>query len=181
MSGLELVAKYRALAERGDQPRAVYAAALRDGVPKLDRLRIVCTLFRSSMADAKAVAESVEGPPRGALPDIIDRDGLERVLAAELGYCSCVGNDAINTLRDFLDLVRRRGEATANAVAFSEHSRALERFTDATLSNATVGHWFILGLEQRGSINHGLRVTDVWITDRGRKLLNALNQFQQPD
>jgi hypothetical protein len=38
----------------------------------------------------------------------------------------------------------------------------------------------VYGLQQRDLIWHGFRLTDVWITDKGRWLLRALKRFPPP-
>jgi hypothetical protein len=35
----------------------------------------------------------------------------------------------------------------------------------------------VYGLEQRGFVWHGFRQVDLWVTDKGRLLLRALEQF----
>lgn len=99
-----------------------------------------------------------------AIPPIQSFAELLRVLETELGFCTCASTDALPFLRTFLELAEKRTNACGNLPAFSRWSRALEDH----LGNCDLPYpnWFVYGLEQRDLIWHGLRVTDVLITDK---------------
>jgi hypothetical protein len=172
-------ARYLALKEGGASPQAVYAAAKGDGLSRIEAVRVLRTLYRFSLAEAKAIVASVDGPPPGALPAVRSYEQLVEVLKAELGYCPCASDDAFAVLRAFLQAAQDRTEAVHDGAAFRRASRALEACLPLDTAPA-LASWFVYGLEQRDLIWHGFRLTDVWITDKGRWLLEALQRLPPP-
>lgn len=177
MGDQDPTARYLALKEAGASPRAVYAAAGRDGLPLIQRIRVLRLLFGMALGDAKALADSVDGPKPGARSEVRSRNELVELLKRELGYCSCGGEDALAVLRALLAAARDRTDAAGrDAAAFAGASRAVEACLRWEEAGAMAG-WFVFGLEQRDLVWHGFRVADLWITEKGRKLLRAIEQF----
>jgi hypothetical protein len=154
-------------------PAAADATAKRDGLPLLDRLRALRAAFGLSLAAAKAVTDATDGRPP-AFPAVRDAEQLAAVLAGELGYCSCASGASLAVLRDLLRLAAGRSDAAGDEAAFARASRDLERFL---AGGAGWAEWVVYGLEQRGFVWHGFRPADVWVTDTGRLLLRAVEQF----
>lgn len=72
--------------------------------------------------------------------------------------------------------VRRRSDSTSDPVEFASASRELEACLPFQALPA-FAEWFVYGLEQRDLVSHSFRVTDVWITNKGRWLLEALERI----
>jgi hypothetical protein len=58
--------------------------------------------------------------------------------------------------------------------AFSQASRRLEALL---AGGGGWAEWLVYGLEQRDFVWHGFRQVDLWITDKGRLLLRAVERF----
>ena len=98
------------------------------------------------------------------------------MLTRELGYCPCACDDAVPVLADILQLAGDRADSTADDAAFARASRAIEERL-ALEAAPGIASWFVYTLEQRDLIWHGFRLTDIWITDKGRALLEALRRY----
>ncbi len=155
------------------EPAGADAVAKQHGLPMLDRIRALRAEFGLSLAAAKAVADATDGRPP-LFPEVTSREQLEAVLGSELGYCGCASVGALAVLRDLLRAAESRTDSTGDAVAFAQASRGLE----ARLAEGDGwAEWLVYGLEQRGFVWHGFRQVDLWITDKGRLLLRAVDQF----
>jgi hypothetical protein len=153
-------------------PSTADAAAKQAGLPLIERLRALRTTFGLSLAAAKAVTDATDGrPPR--FPEIRSPEQLTAVLAAELGYCGCASEAAQTVLRDLLRAVRNRADALEDLPAFAQASRALEALL---AGGGGWAEWLVHLVEQRDLAWHGFRQTDLWITDKGRWLLDALER-----
>jgi hypothetical protein len=165
-----------ALKEAGASPQAVYEAAKANGLDRIETIRLLRELFGLTLKAAKEVVALVEGPAAPRFAPIETRDQLLKVLGAELGYCDCAAPDTLDLLLRFLRVVRRRSDSAREPVEFASASRELE----ACLPFQTLpafAEWFVYGLDQRDLVSHNFRVTDVWITDKGTWLLEALERI----
>ena len=165
-----------ALKEAGASPQDVYAAAKANGLDRIATIRLLRELFGLTLKAAKDVVALVEGPPKPEFPPIETRDQLLKVLGTELGYCDCASADALELLVRFLRVVQRRSDSSGDPVEFASASRELEACLPLKALPA-FADWFVYGLEQRDLVSHSFRVTDVWITNKGRWLLEALERF----
>ncbi len=154
-------------------PAATDADAKRDGLPLMDRLRVLRTEFGFSLAEAKAVTDATDGKPP-LFPPVISAKQLTVVLASELGYCGCASGAAVGVLRDLLRAARQRTDATCDGAAFALASRELEKLL---AGGGGWAEWLVYGLEQRGLVQHGFGQSDLLITERGRLLLQAVERF----
>lgn len=152
------------------------AAAKRDGLPILERVRALRAEFALSMTEAKAIIDATDGRPP-LLPPVNDSKELTAVLTSELGFCTCASEAATGVLKRLLRVAQDRSDATKDAAAFASVSRVLE---DLLSSGGGWAEWLVYGLEQRGFVQHGFRQTDLLISDKGRLLLQALERFD-PD
>jgi hypothetical protein len=176
----ELLAHGAALKDGGAAAPEVFAGLRRQGAGRLDALRVLRSLFGLSLAEAKQVAEAVDGPGPGALPPLPARADLVRVLREELGYCGCAAYaEAVELLRDVLRCARDWEDALPDGAA-------CRRATDALLARLDfdrvpgLATWFLYVLDQRDLIWHGPRVTVCGITRKGRWLLEALERLYPP-
>jgi hypothetical protein len=163
--------------QTGESPESVYAAAKASGLSTIDALRLLRSQFGLTLAAAKAVRELVDGPVNSGRPVLDTREQLLRVLSDELGYCDCASSEALAILTRLLRVVRERSDSTKNAEEFAKASREVEACLRLDVT-AGLGEWFVYGLEQRGLVQHNFRLTDVWITDKGRWLLSALERLE---
>jgi hypothetical protein len=154
-------------------PAAADVAAKRDGLTVIDRLRALRAEFGLSLAAAKAVVDATDGR-RPVFPAVTSLDELKAALGTELGYCGCASGSAIVVLRNLVWAARDRSDALEDAEAFARASRRLEALLDG---GGGWAEWLVYGLEQRGFVWHGFRQVDLWVTDKGRLLLRALEQF----
>jgi hypothetical protein len=115
-----------ALREAGASPQAVYEAAKAHGLDRIETIRLLRELFGFSLKAAKDVVALVEGPPKPKFAPIETREQLLKVLGAELGYCGCASDDALELLVRFLRVVRKRSDSTSDPVEFASASRELE-------------------------------------------------------
>jgi hypothetical protein len=157
----------------GADPAAADAAAKQRGLPMLDRVRALRAEFGLSLAAAKAVADATDGRPP-LFPEVASREQLEAALGSELGYCGCASGAALAVLGDLLRAAEARTDATGDAAAFAQASRWLEALL---AGGGGWAEWLVYGLEQRGFVWHGFRQTDLWVTDKGRRLLRAVERF----
>jgi len=166
------------LKEAGALPEAVGAVAKDQGLDRLATIRLLRSLFGLTLAGAKEVLIRVDGPATAELPGIETREQLLQVLSIELGYCDCASAEALQLLARFLRAARERSDYSNDAVKFGSASRELEACLP--LENAAaLADWFVYGLEQRGLISHNFRITDAWITNKGRWLLEALERIER--
>jgi len=163
-----------ALKEAGASPQEVYSAAKANQLERLETIRLLRSFFDLSLRAAKELMASVDGPAPAELPPIETREQLLRVLAAELGHCDCASADALDVLTRFLLAAQRRTDAAAGA-EFSTASRELEACLPFE-THAGLSDWFVYVLEQRDLVEHNFRVTDVWVTPKGRWLLEAIQR-----
>lgn len=164
------------LKEAGASPQAVYEAAKANGLDRIATIRLLRELFGLTLKEAKDVVALVEGPPEPKFLPVESRDQLLKVLSAELGYCGCATTDTLELLVRFLGVVRKRSDSTSDPVEFASASRELEACLPLQALPA-FADWFVYGLDQRDLVSHGFRVTDVWITEKGRWLLEALERI----
>jgi hypothetical protein len=148
-------------------------AAKQRGLPRLDRLRALRAEFGLSLAAAKAVLDATDGRPR-LFPEVASAEQLEAVLTSELGYCGCASTAALVVLRDLLRAAEARTDATGDTAVFSQASRRLEVLL---AEGGGWAEWVVYGLEQREFVWHGFRQADLWVSERGRLLLRALESF----
>lgn len=104
---------------------------------------------------------------------------LREFLRAELGYCTCAYNDAVPLLHDVLRMVKLRSESPHDFEAFKHVSHAIE---DRLLfhSAPALANWFVYALDRADLAYHNYNVMDLWITDKGRCVLDALDRFPDP-
>ncbi|MCL1636137.1 hypothetical protein M2650_16060 [Luteimonas sp. SX5] len=175
-------ARFLALKERGASPQEVYTAMRMNDLDRAQAIGLLCSVYGCPQAEAERIVASVDGPRREALTTIGGHEQLLDVLKRELGYCACAPEEALRTLRDVLRAARDRTQAAndPDPEAFGRASQALEAclMLDAAPGFAS---WFVYGLQQRDLIWHGFRLTDVWITDKGRWLLQAIERFPPPE
>lgn len=176
MAARDPIAFCTELKEAGATPRAVYEAAKANGLERVETIRLLRTLFGVTLTEAKKVVALVEGPPAPRFAPIEARQQLVQVLGSELGYCGCATDETLELLLRFLRIVQKRSDSTSDAVAFASASRELEACLPLRALPA-FADWFVYGLDQRDLISHGFRVTDVWITDKGRWLLEAMERL----
>lgn len=112
--------------------------------------------------------------------EIDSADALLRVLQADLGYCGCAYTDAVPYLHELLRRVAARTDSTHDGAAFSRLSQELEEWLLAQ-SESGVASWIVYGFEKAGLLYHGFNVFDLSITDKGRRLLAALDRFPDPE
>jgi len=151
-------------------PNSADKLAKQRGMPLLERIRAVRLEFGLSLDAAKAVTDATDGRPP-VIPEISDREQLISVLAAELGYCRRASGAATVALSDLLQAARDRSDTTGDGVEFGRASRKLEALL---ATGAGWAEWFVYEFEHRGFVWHGFRQTDLWITDKGRILLAAI-------
>ncbi|HKU95510.1 MAG TPA: hypothetical protein VJR58_09550 [Vineibacter sp.] len=176
MSNGDLVARFLALKDQGASPQEVYTAIRMNDMDRAQAIGILCAVYRCAQAEAERIVTSVDGPRPQKLPAIADHAHLLDVLKQELGYCTCASDDALQVLHDVLQAALDRTQSGDDSEAFARASRALEASLplDAAPGFAS---WFVYGLQQRDLVWHGFRLTDVWITDKGRWLLHAIKRF----
>jgi hypothetical protein len=178
MAGRDPILVCTELRDAGAPPQAVDAAAKAEGLELLERLRILRSLLGLTLAEAKAVTLLTDGPAKPAHPAIDTREHLLQVLTDELGYCDCASEEALHVLVRFLRAAQKRSDCTNNDDEFSSASRELEACLP--LEAVGLGDWFVYGLQQRGLVSHNFRVTDAWITSKGRWLLEAIERITRP-
>jgi hypothetical protein len=113
------------------------------------------------------------------LPAIDSHAALCKVLEERLGYCSCAYDTALPFLRDFLRLVVERTDGVQDAERHGRAYRALVELLQSAGSSA-VQSWFVYALDRAELITHGFNLYDVWVMDRGRWVLDALERFPEP-
>jgi hypothetical protein len=172
-------ARYLSLKEGGASPQEVYSAAKGDGLNRIEAIRVLRSLYEFSLEEAKDIVRSVDRALPGELPAILSYKHLVKILKEELGYCTCGSEDDLPVLQNILQAAQDRTEAVNDSEAFSRASRALEAHLPLDTAPGFAS-WFVYGLEQRNLIWHGFRLTDVWITDKGRWLLEALKRLPPP-
>lgn len=138
----------------------------------IDRIRAIRAEFGLSLAAAKAVVDANDGRPP-AMPDVCDRTQLDSILVTELGYCNCASSSALAVLRDLLRAAETRTDATCDPEEFARASRSVEALL---AGGGGWAEWLVYGLQQRGLVWHGFRQADLWVTDKGRWLLRAVEQ-----
>jgi hypothetical protein len=104
-----------ALKEAGASPQAVYEAAKANGLDRIEAIRLLRELFGFSLKAAKDVVALVDGPPKPRFVPIETRGQLLEVLGAELGYCGCASDDALELLVRFLRVVQKRSDSTSGS------------------------------------------------------------------
>ena len=166
----DLPSRYRMLKEEGVTPEAAYRTARREGLGIPEAL----DAYGLSEAQARRLTGAEEGMER-PWPPIDSREALLATLRRELGYCDCAPEQAVPALRDFLRAARDRSDATENAEAFERASRSVESLLPLDAAPAQAA-WFVYALLRADLVRHGFRLTDIWITDRGRLLLEALER-----
>lgn len=178
MSVRDAISVCTELKEAGASPEVVCAAALANGLERLETIRLLRSLFGLTLAGAK---ELIDGPSESAgRPHIETREQLLEILTAELGYCDCASNDALALLARFLRAARTRSDASKDSDEFTSASREVEACLPLD-DVPGLAHWFVYALDQRGLVEHNFRVTDVWITPKGRWLLEAIERTRSSE
>lgn len=179
MSTDDSVARFLALKDRGASPQEVYTAIRMNDLDRVQAIGILCSVYCCSQAEAERIVASVDGPLPRKLRAIEDYEQLLEVLKQELGYCTCAPDDALQVLHDVLQAAQDRTQSVNDREAFARASRALE--VSLPLEAAPgFASWFVYSLHQRDLVWHGFRLTDLWITDKGRWLLQAIKRFPPP-
>ncbi len=171
----DLRSRYRMLKEEGVNPEAAYRTARRDGLGIAEALDAIGAAYAPSAAETYRLAGAEEGMER-PWPPIDSGEALLATLRRELGYCDCAPEQAVPALRDFLRAARDRSDSTESAEAFDRASRSVESLLPLDDAPAQAA-WFVYALLRADLVRHGFRLTDVWITDRGRLLLEALERY----
>jgi hypothetical protein len=104
---------------------------------------------------------------------------LFQLLKADLDYCACAYTDAVPFLHELLRRVAARAHALNDADAFR---RITQEFEAWMLEHASggVASWIIYGFERAGLLYHGWNVFDLTLTEKGRRVLAALDRFPDP-
>ena len=171
MAEVDPTSDYAAMKAAGASPREVCARCLEAGLPKVEVIRALRSVFALPFSEAKEILEGLEGPQ--------SRDALLELLKDLLGYCDCASSDALLALRGILRAAQDRADRASDAETFAEASRRISDLLGPE-GRAGLGEWFVYFLEGRGLIRHGFRVTDLDITERGRALLRAIERFGRP-
>ncbi len=171
----DLRSRYRMLKEEGVNPEAAYRTARRDGLGIAEALDAIGAAYGLSAIETYRLAGAEEGMER-AWPPIDSGEALLATLRRELGYCDCAPEQTLPALRDFLRAARDRSDSTESAEAFDRASRSVESLLPLDDAPAQAA-WFVYALLRADLVRHGFRLTDVWITDRGRLLLEALERY----
>lgn len=107
-------------------------------------------------------------------------DALFSLLTADLGYCNCAYTDAVPFLHELLRRVAERSDAVSGD---PETFRRLTEEFEAWIfeyASGGVASWIIFGFERAGLLYHGWNVFDLTLTDKGRRVLAALDRFPDP-
>ena len=179
MSNGDPVARFRALKDRGATPQEVYTAIRMNDMDRAQAIGILGAVYGCAPAEAEQIVLSVDGPLPQKRRAIADHEQLMDALKQELGYCTCASDDALQVLHDVLQAALDRTQSVDDPEAFARASRALEASLPLDAAPG-VASWFVYGLQQRDLVWHGFRLTDVWITDKGRWLLQAIKRFPPP-
>src|SRR3954451_23772204 len=107
MASEDPTTRYSRLKDAGASPRGVCTQAMNDGLPSVEAIRVLRSLFGLSFDAAREAVEDIWEPGPGRLPNLSTWEKLEGWLGQELGYCGCDHfEDAISLLRDVLRSVR---------------------------------------------------------------------------
>jgi hypothetical protein len=107
-------------------------------------------------------------------PDFADLAELRRHLRDLTGFCDCATDDALPLLREMLQAAAARSDAASGpAEAFRAQTEVVENLLSQS-TRAGYACWFVYALERADLLTHGFNVTDIWITERGRKVLAGL-------
>ena len=137
-------------------------------------------LYGLSLAECRALLIAVDGALPGERPPIRTRQELRKVLVVELAFCPCAPEEGLELLREFLQAARDRYDAVQGPLEeFSAISRRLEAHLEIDKTPGLAA-WFVHSLERAGLVQHGARLTDVWITTKGSWLLDGLKRFPGP-
>jgi hypothetical protein len=117
--------------------------------------------------------------PSRFLPPIESATQLREVLKTDLGYCTCAAGDAVLLLRDLLRYAKLRSDSLNDLETFKQASHDLaSRLQLASVPG--LASWFVYSLDRADLIYHNYNVTDIWITEKGREVLEALERFPNP-
>lgn len=110
------------------------------------------------------------------MQQIESKEQLIKFLKDELNYCDCASGYAWLILYKSLKIIATRSEATKDKALFSQKTRDLEALLqlDEPLG---LGEWFVYFLEDKALISHGFNSSDCWISEKGKILLEAIEQF----
>lgn len=111
--------------------------------------------------------------------EIPSADALFQLLQAELGYCGCAYTDAVPFLHELLRRVAARTDSLDDSAAFQRHTEELEVWMLHHASGG-VASWILYGFEKADLLYHGWNVFDLSITEKGRRVLAALDRFPDP-
>jgi hypothetical protein len=106
-------------------------------------------------------------------------DALYQLLKADLDYCPCAYTDAVPFLHELLRRIAARAAAVYDADAFSRRTAELEAWMLEHASGG-VASWIVYGFERAGLLYHGWNVFDLSLTEKGRRVLAALDRFPDP-
>ncbi len=112
-------------------------------------------------------------------PAIESGNALFEILKRDLGYCACAYEDAVPVLHELLRRVVQRSDSVKDLDVFYREAQNFEQFLFSQ-SSSGMGSWMIYTLEKADLLYHGSNVLDVWITRKGRWLLEALDRFPNP-
>ncbi len=113
------------------------------------------------------------------LPQIASAAQLREFLRAELGYCTCAFADTVPLLKDVLRMAKVRSDSLEDMEAHKRIWHALEDRLLVKLAPA-LANWFVYTLDRADLVHHNYNVLDIWIMDRGRLVLDALDRFPDP-
>ncbi|HEX6036764.1 hypothetical protein [Longimicrobium sp.] len=82
-------------------------------------------------------------------------------------------------LHELLRRVAARMDSGHDAEAFGRHTAELEAWMLEHASGG-VASWIVFGFEKAGLLYHGWNVFDLSITEKGRRVLAALDRFPDP-
>jgi hypothetical protein len=111
--------------------------------------------------------------------EIPSADALFRLMESELGYCGCAYTDAVPFLHELLRRVAARTDSVDDSAAFQRHSEELEAWMLHHASGG-VASWIVSGFQKADLLHHGWNVFDLSITEKGRRVLVALDRFPDP-
>lgn len=103
-------------------------------------------------------------------------DEFREALKAELGYCTCAAHDALPLLRDILRLSRDRLDNSDDHDAFVQISHEISNRLMLTTAPG-LASWFVYALHRAKLVKHAFNVPDLFITNKGRRFLDALEKY----
>ncbi len=103
---------------------------------------------------------------------INNAEELLAYLREDLGYCGCgYYEEAIRVLRDVLQLAADRQANTGDEERFAELTQSVHQLV---VASPGLGTWYVWLLDKHGYIWHGFNESDIWITKKGKIVLQAI-------